>query len=262
MLYIFYSSFAGAAHLQCRHVWPSWRQQNRRLPFHSERSRSGCVLVLFLSRSPCSANTGSPTRHFGTVHWAPGRPPGSAWAKLINASCRGHGSPPADRPQEDPAHLSSAKWARGTHSYTLHGKAKIYGCANSALPVGTMKEESRWVFACGPNIHRVRETWGRFCWCWLLRGWGPHIYSFTNKSVCMCVFADCKWLTVSYSGPLNVTLASHWTGYHGNGLATPKWLECCCVWVLSLKVVILSPRKRTETNTFITHTHWKIKTPT
>lgn len=91
VLEFFISSVAAAAHLQRRHVWPS-------LSFHSKTSPSACILVPFLSGS-CVLLTRVCPRATGTVRWAPSRPPGSDRAKLINASCRGHGIPPADRPQ-------------------------------------------------------------------------------------------------------------------------------------------------------------------
>lgn len=126
---------------------------------------SGCVLMLFSSRSPCSANTGSPPCHFGTVHWAHSRLPGSARAKLINASCRGQGTPPADRPQEDPTHLSSAKLAWGTHSYTLTLCGHI------------------WV-----NSNRFKVAQTGHCLLILLksfREWETNIYS--NTKICLSV---------------------------------------------------------------------------
>lgn len=80
-----------------------------------------------LSTSLCS--TGSPACHFGTVHWASGRPSGSTWVKLINTSCRGHGCSPTDTPQEDTAHLIRAKFTQATRSNTWHAQvlSQIYG---------------------------------------------------------------------------------------------------------------------------------------
>lgn len=111
-----------------------WRRQS--LPF------SVCEVPFPHSEAPffvplCGLSTGlrvliTPAHPHVTLEQSAEHP--TAWAKLINASCGGHGCSPANTPQVEAAHLSPAKWARGTHTQE-HAHTRelslIYGCANT-----------------------------------------------------------------------------------------------------------------------------------
>lgn len=142
---VFSSPTVFAPCLQCTQVWKSWKQGTKDFLFTPLVVSSCCLSAGFyvlLTQPPSS--TLPP--HFGTVHWAPNRPPGSTWAKLINASCRGHGSPPLTDHRK-----TLHTWARpSVHEAHTHGHAQL---------------RSSWLMAV-QTLHCLLVKWkSRGCEC-------------------------------------------------------------------------------------------------
>lgn len=165
--------------------------------------------MLRLHRPLSCANTPSPLRNFGTVHRAPGRHPGSAWAKLINASCRGHRTHLLTNHRKTCTPELIQVNTRNTLIPTASGLRQIYGFVNSGLlsTMLTLKwfsgvDGSRW-----------------------------NIPTFTELQKCFHLLTHCimQWWHLLLSGPVTMVMAF-----------LPKWLESCLflTWCSKIKSIL------------------------